>query len=378
MYPYDSAKFLGLPVFEILQVSGVMTLKKGIWILLAVAAAVAVVPYAFRTIDPSSSGRTVESVGSSTPIQVEPSVPSREPATGHAEIQADIETKNSAPTVEHASPIDWMNRFRDSADYWELANEAVAAAVNGDARAQYALSRALGECNTQVELYRRIYSDPTLGPEQIIEMATASKANRSSVSVQVLERGRQDFMKCARFFSGPPRALSELQLGLEAESKDYWRSQALENNDPLAHLEQTSSSMSRLKYIDEDTAPKALESIRAGLTIAAASADPEAWFQIGNLVAYAGSSVSAESAAWVLAACESGYDCSYSNPLIGNGCISAGNCAAADTLVLQMQRELGTTFGEAYARSQEILFAFETGDSERVVGELLDRIDLGE
>ena len=143
-------------------------------------------------------------------------------------------------------------------------------------------------------------------------------------------------------------------------------------------MDQASLDLSRLNHLDDADRPEVIESIRQDLTLAATSADPEAWFQVGKALAYAGSTVVGEWAAWEIAACESGYDCSYSNPEIGNGCIAAGTCAAADTLILQMQRELGGSFGASYARSQEILFAFENGDGDRIVEELLDRIDLAE
>lgn len=186
-----------------------------------------------------------------------------------------------------------------------------------------------------MELYRRLYPDPTLTADELIDAATANPINRS-VPGQVLERGRREFMKCAGFFSGHPSVLSELGLGPDATTQDYWMSRALEGNDPLAHLHRTSSDLSRLRHLSEESRAAVVQSIRERLSIAAASADPEAWYRIGSLLAYAGSSVRSEWPAWVLAACEMGYDCRYSNPDIGNGCIEVGSCAASDALVLQM------------------------------------------
>lgn len=269
------------------------------------------------------------------------------------------------------SPANWMDRLRASADYWELASDAAALAVSGDHRAQYVLARTLGHCNAEVGLYRRLYPDPALTAEQIIAAALAQPINRA-VPVPLLERGRREFMRCAAFFAGHPPVL--VQLGTDATTQEYWLRRALEGNDPLAHLDQVSADISRLPSLDEQSQPGVLDSIRERLSLAAASADPETWFRIGRLLARTGSSVRSEWPAWILAACEAGYDCTYSNPDVGNGCIEAGNCAAGDTLVLQMQRELRGYFGESYARSQEIRYAFQHGDGERVINEMLDRI----
>lgn len=345
-----------------------MSTNRGLSISLATGVLLLVSFQTFKYVS-SRSQDGDEPVGSSAEAKVQrPFLQEANP--GRVETLADSVPVRSDAGLETASSENWMDEFRHSADYWELANDVAVLAASGDHRAQYVLARTLGHCNAEVGMYRRLYPDPSWTPEQIIEAAHANSINRR-VPVDVLERGRQKFMKCAAFFAGQPPALS--QLGPEATTQDYWMRRALEGNDPLAHLDEVSSDISRLPHLNEESKPAVLASIRNGLSAAAASADPEAWFRIGNLLSRAGSAVRSEWPAWVLAACEAGYDCTYSNPNIGNGCIEAGNCASADTIVLQMQRELGGVFGESYARSQEILYAFEQGDGDRVINEMLDR-----
>jgi hypothetical protein len=253
-------------------------------------------------------------------------------------------------------------------------DHAAPAAAAGDARAQFLLAEALGACNISVALTRRLYPDSTMSPEEIFEVSYWKNASRSIPSHYV-ELSRRKFMKCAKFFGGDPPVLSELQIGSDAYSREYWINLALENNDPVATMQEAYVLTGHLDSLDDGARAAAIDRIREALRVAADSADPEAVLRIGVLTALAGASDPMEGPAWVLAACELGYDCTYANPAVGLGCVELGMCTGAESIVTPQGWGSGW-FGTAYARSQDIVYAIEHGNGTRAVDELLEKLEL--
>ena len=183
------------------------------------------------------------------------------------------EGRDVHPESRETSASEWSDRFHRSTDYWAFVSDAADDAAAGDARAQFLIAEALGECHTSVALNRRLYPDPTMTPEQMFDVSFWKNASPSTPSHYV-EFSRRSFMKCAKFFEGDPPALSDLQIGSEALSREYWLTLALENDDPVAKMQEAYMLVSDLDAIEEGSRPAAIARIREGLAVAAASADP--------------------------------------------------------------------------------------------------------
>jgi hypothetical protein len=268
---------------------------------------------------------------------------------------------------------DWTNRFRTSTNYWEFIESAAAEAAEGDARAQFLIAEALGECKLKVRLYEQLYPDSTLTPAEIFQDVMSQSPN-ASLPAPYIELGRREFMRCAEFFNGDPPILEAIDAN--ANTRDYWLALALDNGDAIAVMQDIYLLAARLDSMPADSATESRKQIQAGISLAIESRDPEALFRLGVLVTYIGSTDAAEGPAWALAACERGYDCSYANPAVGHDCAALGLCSGGESISLNMQQDLGPLYGRAYARSQEILYALEQGATSSVTNSLLARLDL--
>jgi hypothetical protein len=264
-------------------------------------------------------------------------------------------------------------RYHRSSDYWEFVDAVTPAAAAGDARAQFLLAEALGECKTAVAGYQRRYPGKT--PTQIVDEGLWKTATPGLAAVYVayLER---DFMKCAQFFAGDPPALDALQVGPQAHTRDYWLGMALANDDPIALIQDAYQGAAELDGASAESKPAILDRIEKGVTLAVESADPEALIRLSALVGFVGSTEPTEGPAWTIVACESGYDCSYMNPAIGKGCATLGLCSGGESLTGNMQQDLGPMYGRAYARGQEILEALRRGEGNSVAESVIEKLDL--
>ena len=313
------------------------------------------------------------------PVQEKAEAESPAPATERVRETSTVSAIGDASAVPMDSAADtgyvngdWTNRFRASTNYWEFIESAAPEAAEGDARAQFLIAEALGECKLKVDRYAERYADSTLTPAEIFEDVMRSSPN-ASLPAPYIELSRREFMKCAEFFNGDPPILEAIHAN--ANTRDYWLALALENGDPVAVMQDIYLLAARLDSIPADSATEIRKQIEAGISLAIESRDPEALFRLGALVTYIGSTDDAEGPAWTLAACESGYDCSYANPAVGHDCAALGLCAGGESITLNMQQDLGPIYGRAYARSQEILYALEQGEASNVANSLLAKLD---
>jgi hypothetical protein len=273
-----------------------------------------------------------------------------------------------------ATHIDWTAEFHSTSDYWGFVEAAAAAAHAGDGRAQFLLAEALGECKGVVARQGKRYNDG-MSPAEIFEETFWKVASRS-VPTAYVEFSRRQFMKCARFFEGNPPALDNLGVGSQAHTRDYWLALALENEDPVASMQDAYLLAAKLDSVPVDSKQETLERIKREVSLAVESRDPEAMYRLAGFIALVGSEDAVELPAWAFAACESGYDCTYANPAIGKGCISLGLCSGGESITLNMQQDLGLLYGKAYARSQEIVYALEAGQARAVAEALLAKLKL--
>jgi hypothetical protein len=169
-------------------------------------------------------------------------------------------------------------------------------------------------------------------------------------------------MRCEGFFEGNP--LADFSLSEAAQSHPYWKDQAIASGDPLAVMDRAFEGA-------QDSLPGDAETRRAALLsdvrVAVEAKDPAAIAKVGWLYTLqnVGRDQSFQGPAWLIAACDLGYDCSMRNPELGQACADVGTCNAGLTLADTMQRDLGATrFGAIYAASQYIVYKVNTGDWE--------------
>ena len=309
-------------------------------------------------------------------LEIEAHRGDRKAATRDESARDDIASRVGHGDASEAARVpanEWSIRFHSESDYWQFANDAVAAAMDGDARAQYLLAAALRSCRSTIGLYSALYGHLGVSPAEMFRMNTASLTNLSASDIS---RRQKEFSRCERFFETDPLTSAGLPLREGGYPPDYWLDLAMENNEPLAHIEHVYDMWRDLGSTGEATAAETRQRIKDSLEIAARSADPEALHRIGYLLSFPGRAKDlAEGSAWLLAACELGLDCSITNPIVGQDCQSYGTCSEGDSLPQMMQVGLGRQYGVAYARAQEIAYAYREGDVERVIQELLDQLE---
>ena len=315
-----------------------------------------------------------------TRVQEQSEAESADLATDTVELVEEQPTSADTSSVRIGAPVDTdaaggdrASRFHSSMDYWEFVESAASAASEGDARAQFLVAEALGECELKVGRYEQRYADSTLTPAEIFE-DVISKSPNATLPAPYIELSRREFMRCAEFFYGDPPVLEAIHTN--ANTRDYWLALALENGDAVAVMQDIYLLAARLDSIPADSGTESRERIKAGISLAIESRDPEALFRLGALVSYIGSTDPAEGPAWTLAACQSGYDCSYGNPVVGHDCAALGLCSGGESITLNMQQDLGPIYGRAYARSQEILYALERGEGNSVANMLTAKLNL--
>lgn len=258
---------------------------------------------------------------------------------------------------EIASVRDWMRSYHESADDFLLARELAGAALLGDARAEYLLGQVLLRC----EVYKRMLAPYTVGTvSERIEAHVAASSGTLERSRMAFRRGAQ---RCDGIFSDDPFA--EYDLPEEARDFRYWSKRAVESGDPLAVMERAGRlAVGRNGTDDAEQAQAFREALLGDVRIAVSSGDPAALFTVGGLFSHP--SVVADpkqGAAWLVAACEMGYDCSNANPSWASGCIEDGTCAAGETRLTEMQRDFGAAkYAEIYAKAQDIQYKIRAGD----------------
>ena len=197
------------------------------------------------------------------------------------------------------SQQDWVAQFHDAGSkYFEFVTVAAQAAYEGDGAALYYVGRALGRCEETNALYE--------------EADNADEAvGHLTYAPALLEQERQEYLDCRRFRTENPfRNLPERPGGYPAS---YWQSRAVASAYPVALIAAALDSRG-------DATPQVIAS-------ALATGNPEAMLLFGwTQAAITGTSESnaINAAAWILAACHIGADCSSTNealrlPMCGGG-----------------------------------------------------------
>lgn len=253
----------------------------------------------------------------------------------------------------------WMTRYRESEDHFAFAEEAAKAAVEGDVRAQYTLSQVLLECYVEVGLTVAMNQGNLAA--NIEARAAAFPGYQEHNRVQI----RAKIRRCERFFDGSP--LATLALPDEAQSHGYWFDKAVAAGDPLAVMDRALKAVAQVDESADAATKRALgAAVMDDVRVAVASGEPAALAKVGWMYTQTlASDRTFQGPAWLVAACQLGYDCSNANPEIGQGCAEAGTCSAALTLADIFQRDLGAQeYARIYAAGQDIAYKVTQGDWE--------------
>jgi len=256
-------------------------------------------------------------------------------------------------------PKPWTARYQESEDYFAFAEAAGRAAVAGDVRAQYVLSQVLLECYVEVGL------TVAMGKGSIAENVEARLAAAPGYREQDRVRVRREVQRCEGFFDGHP--LASLSLPAEAQTHEYWFEKAVAAGDPQAVMDRAAKAVAQYGADDAESKSALFAEVFGDVRIAVASREPAALAKVGWM--YTSPTVARDSVfqgpAWLMAACQLGYDCSAPNPELGRACLDAGTCIAGLTLADVFQRDLGARqFAKVYAASQDIVFKVNEGDWE--------------
>jgi hypothetical protein len=255
-----------------------------------------------------------------------------------------------------ARPRDWMHSYHESTDDYSLAQELAKAASIGDGRADYLLGEVLLRC----EMYRRIllpYTEGTVAERVEFHLANSNLPNGPR------KLFRQGALRCEQLFSEDP--FEGYDLPEEAREFRYWTDRAVDAGDPLAVMNRTAREAVGRSPTDDPAEERAFrDSVLRNVRLAVFSDDSAALFAVGGLFSHP--SIVADphyGYAWLVAACDTGYDCSRANPNLGFGCVEDGTCNAGQTLLDTMQRDFGPTkYAEIYANAQDIQYKIDTND----------------
>jgi hypothetical protein len=262
--------------------------------------------------------------------------PSAEPATPppSTDHRAPTATELERVGVEDAPRENWNERYLATGDFFAFVAGAAPAAISGDARAQYLISRALLYCRVAV---------------------LAENEPRPYASPHALRL-------CDRFHNAHP--LDAFDLPAEAKSFTYWRDQALANGDALAVVADAHTIFGRYE-VERDPATKEQlrEQVLAGIRVVVESRDPEGVMTIATFAARRPTANGLRGwASWLVAACELGLDCRQPPPPTARDCATSQMCAGVQTVtdMIQMVRYPN----DVYVAGQDIAYKIKIGDWE--------------
>ena len=260
------------------------------------------------------------------------------------------------PIGEPGEVPDWTRRFHESTDDFALAGELASAALNGDGQAQYRLGKVLLRC----EVYERILASYTDG-------TVAERVEFHLSNGRFAEQGRSEFRRgasrCARLLTEDP--LADYDLPEEARDFRYWDDKAIESGDPLALMNRAFRSATDHRRSDDADKERAFrEGLLSDVRRTVFSGDGAALYVLGGMFSHPSLVAAPDHGyAWIVAACESGFDCSNANPEVGAGCVERGTCAPGQTFLDVLQRDLGAgKYGAVYANAQDIQYKIRTND----------------
>jgi hypothetical protein len=241
---------------------------------------------------------------------------------------------------------DWAAQFHAAAsDHFGFVARAARSAYAGDGAALYYVGRALARCEETNALYE--YADDADEAVAHLDYAPALR-----------ERERREFLDCRRFRA--ENAFGNLPQRRDGYPAGYWQSRARAAGYPVAVI------------------ASALETRGPAATLAVANAlatgDPDAAFFFGRTQAETAGSSGPDAitaAAWILAACRRGADCSLHEDAQGippcDGGPEAG-CAAKHTTLDELAADMSApALAQAQLLSEDIQASLRDHDAAQLM-----------
>src|SRR5262245_49851658 len=223
-------------------------------------------------------------------------------------------------------------------DHYAFVEGAAAAALDGDGRAAWLMSRAVLECTAVLR--------------------TEEGALSPTITANPVEMARQK--RCSSF-RRLPSPLDALGLPEEAKRSGYWRELAEALGDSRAVAYRAERAVSGIEDLDAAGRTERQRLIMNDVKIAVESKDPQAILFLANVYGPELQTRPLQSQVWLLASCELGFDCSSPLPPT-DSCGYAGTCKPFVPME-SLRRDLGEKkFAEIYAEAQDVAYRVRAGD----------------
>jgi hypothetical protein len=260
-------------------------------------------------------------------------------------------TKNQQldPSIDAAS-VDFRKQFASSHDYLSYARQVLPAAKAGNRDAQFYLFRSIENCAEGNRLFFQ-RGGKTLSLDQGIQWAVQRSLSPDQVEL-IYER-------CHKFLEENTNDLG---------SASDWLERATRAGQPLAETTTSAklllqSEQQNLQRAAGVTSPEAAGSVpnqsdpRALLRDAIESGDPEVIFSIGDLQTLINPSnpdAKLDRFAWMLVACQHGFDCSSDAEWVQRSCAGDPQCASANSPGELVRTLAGDSWPTVQEKAQDI------------------------
>jgi len=301
-----------------------------------------------------------EPSGAAVPAQAE-ATPAASPSTPRLANATAAVAADHAPQPARSEPgttqgPDYRAQFRGADDYWDLAQSLYAPARQGDAAAQYWLSRALGYCEAMYDWYFIVHQSNGTVRHRTLDEAQQLTASRP---VFTADDVRDIQKRCQRL-----RSVEVPPFGTSRE----WLDSATAANYPLAQASAARYRAVQVRQTDLDAAHSARDDARRLAFDALRSHDPEVMAQLGDVAANLAGDDPAEARKqqwlWPLAACLREAKCESMSEWMHLFCNIDTQCQPFETPVDVIRRQAGNDFDEIERRARELNEKIDAGTLE--------------
>jgi hypothetical protein len=194
---------------------------------------------------------------------------------------------------------DWGFEYQSTTDYFSFVSRAAGAALAGDGRAAYFISKALRSCATIKALYAGA-NDP--------EATLNSELAQLPTWAADMQRIR--FQSCRGFLRGD--AFAHLpQTGEDYHRTAFWFDLAYQGQDPIAQAYHAARDIADAQTSKSPTVATTLMSAaQRDIDDAVVSGDAASLFEIGSILSNGHGVDRLQGFAIAIVACDFGYDCS--------------------------------------------------------------------
>jgi len=260
----------------------------------------------------------------------------------------------ATPAPDASATPDYRTRFRDARDYWDLAESLYIGARQGDAAAQFWLSRALGYCESLYDWYFIVHLGDGTVRHRTLDEAQQLTATRPVFTADDI---RDIQKRCQRLRSAdaPP-------FGTSRE----WLEAATAANYPMAQASAALGQALQGRQADVDAARGARDEARRLAFAALRTRDPDVMAQMGDVAAnLARDPAEARRQQWVwpLIACMRD-DCESMAEWRRLFCNIDTQCQPFETPVDVIRRQAGNDFDVVERRARELNEKLDAGTLE--------------